>query len=74
MNIIDKHFKRLSYKKKILIILVGLGYFLVALIAYINGLTSAFESFLIFAVGALYSDILRLDYRIESLEKKKNKK
>jgi hypothetical protein len=74
MDIIDKCFKELDYKKKIFIILIGLAYFLVALIAYIKGLTSIFESFLIFAVGALYSDVLRLNYRIEYIENKNIKK
>ncbi len=71
MEIIDKHFRKLPRKRKIFIIIIGLSYFLVALIAYLAKLTTSFESFLIFALGLLYSDLLRLSYRIEALEKKK---
>jgi len=71
MEIIDKHFKKLPRKRKAFIIIISLSYFLVGLIAYLTELTSSFESFLIFAVGLLYSDISRLSYRIETLEKKK---
>jgi len=71
MDIIDRHFRKLPKKRQAFITIVCLSYFLVGLIAYLNGLTSSFESFLIFAIGVLYSDVLRLSYRIEALEKKK---
>ena len=71
MDIIDKHFRKLPKKRQAFILIISLSYFLVGLIAYLTGLTSFFESFLIFALGIVYSDVLRLSYRIESLEKKK---
>ena len=71
MEIIDKHFRKLPRKKKAFIIIISLSYFLVALISYLAKLTTSFESFLIFALGLVYSDVLRLSYRIEALEKKK---
>jgi len=74
MDIIDKHFKELDCKKKVFVVVISLAYLIIALTAYITCLTSAFESFLIFAVGVLYSDVLRLHYRIETLENKKIKK
>ena len=71
MKIIDKHFRKLPRKRRAFIIIIGLSYFLVGLIAYLAKLTTSFESFLIFALGLVYSDVLRLSYRIETLEKKK---
>jgi len=70
MEIIDKHFRKLSRKRKTFIIIIGLSYFLVGLIAYLARLTTPLESLLIFALGLLYSDLLRLSYRIEAPEKK----
>ena len=57
--------------RKTFIISIGLGYFLIALIAYIYNLVNAVEGMLILIIGVLYTELIKLNYRIESLEKKK---
>ena len=71
MEIIDRHFIKLPKKRKIFVVIIGIGFFLVGLVGYIFKLTNIFESLLIVTIGILYSEIIKLSYRIESLEKKK---
>ena len=73
MEILDKHFIGLSYKRKWFILMISLAYLIIGLIAYLCGLTNIVETLLIFVIGILYSEIIKLHYRIESLETKNHK-
>ena len=73
MEILDKHFIKLPKKRKLFIFLIGGGYFLIGLIGYISKLTNLSESLLILAIGILFAELIKLKYRLESLEKKKKK-
>jgi hypothetical protein len=68
MEILDSHFQRLPNGKKMFVVGIGLGHFIVAIYAYAVGFTSIPESFLIAALGLTYSELLKLNYRIEDLE------
>ncbi len=70
MEIFDKHFIKLPKKRQLFVVIISLGYFLVALVGYLTCLMSLIESFLLFVIGLLYSHIIMLSYRIEKLEKK----
>lgn len=70
MEIFDKHFIKLPFKKQIFVVSLSLGYFLVGLVGYLTGLMTIIEGFLLFVIGSLYAHIIRLHYRIEKLEKK----
>lgn len=71
MEIIDKHFLALSKKKKSFLMSLTLGYFFIASIAFMAKLTGLVESILIFIIGILYTELIKLQYRIEKLENKK---
>jgi hypothetical protein len=68
MEIIDKHFLRLPKNKQAFIMLIGTGYFIIGAFGYIFKLTNFMESFLFVVIGILYTEILKLQYRVESLE------
>lgn len=74
MDIIDKHFISLSPGKQIFVVIVGLMYFCAALIAFFLKALSAGEAVLLAIIGVLFSEMIKLHYRIESLEKKKKKR
>ena len=57
--------------QKAFVIVIGTGFFLVGLIAYISGLANIAESLLFIISGMLYAEMIKLVYRIEALEKKK---
>ena len=69
MEIWDRHFMKLPLKRRLFVIVIGLGFFLIGLIGYIFGVTDSVSSFLIFVIGLLYAEMLKLSYRIENLEK-----
>ena len=71
MEILDKHFIALPNGRKIFVVVIGAGFLLVALIAHIYNLTNIIESMLILIIGILYAELIKLHYRIDSLEKKK---
>ena len=71
MDILDKHFVALPAKKKVFLIIISLSYFLIALIGFKSGLMNIVESFFLFVIGILYTELIKLRYRIEDLEKKK---
>lgn len=71
MKIIDEHYKKLSLPKKEFLAFTMTGFFSVALFGYIFSLISGFESLLIFIIGTLFMSVMKLEYRIEDLEKKK---
>lgn len=71
MGIIDKHFIALPVKKKSFVVILGLAYLLVAIIGFKTGLTGIVESFLILVIGIIYTELIKLQYRIQDLEKKK---
>ena len=73
MEILDKHFIRLPKKRKLFVFLIGGGYFLIGLITYISRLSNLSESLLIIAIGILFAELIKLAYRLESLEKKKKR-
>ena len=73
MDILDKHFMELPGGKKTFILIVGAGYFFVALFSVLYGFTNMVESLLIMVVGLLFTELLKLESRIEILEKKKKK-
>ncbi len=69
IEILDKHFIAMPKARKTFVVSIGLGYFLIALIAYIYNLVNAVEGMLILVIGILYTEIIKLNYRIEKLEK-----
>lgn len=71
MKILDKHFIKLPIKRKFFIFLIGIGFFIIALISYLNDLTNIVESAIIFIIGILYSELIKLSYRLDYLERKK---
>ena len=71
MEILDKHFINFSSDRKLFVISIGMGFFLIALISYMNTITNLMESFLIFAVGLIFGEMIKLEYRIQDLEKTK---
>ncbi len=71
MKLLDPHFKKLSKDKKRFLAFIGAGYLIVAVLTYYFSVTTLLESFLIFVIGIIYTDLLKLNYRIEKLEKKK---
>ncbi|MBR9676164.1 hypothetical protein GOV05_04090 [Candidatus Woesearchaeota archaeon] len=71
MDIIDRRFLALPKNKKVFVASIGTAYFLLALISYLNNVLNFFESFLILVIGILYTELLKLNYRVEDLESKK---
>ncbi len=71
MGILDKHFIALTLKKKSFVIAIGFAYFIIAIIGFKTGFMNLVESFLILVIGMIYSEFIKLQYRIEDLEKKK---
>lgn len=71
MEILDKHFIRLPKKRKLFVFLIGGGYFLIGLISYTSKLTNLSESLIIMVIGILFAELIKLTYRLESLEKRK---
>lgn len=71
MEIIDKHFLALSTKRKAFLATIALVFTAVAVVAYFTRLTSVLESLLIFIIGTIYGEMMKLYYRIEELEKRK---
>lgn len=71
IEILDKHFIALPAKKKMFLVGIGLCYLLVGVVSYLTGLTGIVSSFLIAVVGVLYVEMIKLNYRITDLEKKK---
>ena len=71
MQILDKHFKKLSLQKKIFLLIVSLGYIFIAIVGFKFNLTNLVESLLIFVIGVIYTELIRLNYRIQDLEGKK---
>jgi hypothetical protein len=69
MEILDKHFFRLPRKKKAFVIIIGTAFFIIALASYLSGLATMTESFLLFVVGILFSELVKMKYRVEALEK-----
>ena len=73
MEIIDKHYKALPKQKKNFIKLVASAFFIMAIAGYFLNFMSPLESYLIVIVGFIFSELLKLRYRVEDLEKKKKK-
>ena len=70
MDIIDKHFIKLSKKRQLFVFVITIGFFFISLIAYAYKMINLVETFLIILIGILYGEIIKLSYRIENLEKK----
>lgn len=71
MEIIDKHFIALPKKRKIFVCVIGICYLLVGLIANLFKLANLVESMLIVIIGILYIELIKLHYRVDTLEKNK---
>jgi hypothetical protein len=71
MEIIDKHFVALSTKRKLFLVIIGISYFILAIVVYYYKLVNLVGCFLIIVVGIVYTEMLKLHYRIEKLEKRK---
>jgi len=71
MEILDRHFIALPNKRKIFVVAVGACYLIVGLIAYDFQLTNLVESMLIFIIGILYAELIKLHYRLTAIEKEK---
>lgn len=71
MEIIDKQFISLPQKSKIFIVSIGVAFFLIALYGFCSKLTTVIESFLLFVIGLLYVELLKLEYRIKKFERKR---
>jgi len=70
VDIIDKHFIKLSKKRQLFVFVITIGFFFISLIAYAYKMINLVETFLIILIGILYGEIIKLSYRIENLEKK----
>jgi len=73
MEVIDKHFIALPTKRKAFVIIIGTSYFLIGLIAYLSKLTNLVESLLVIIIGIVFTEMIKLQYRVEALEKKEKK-
>lgn len=73
MELTDKHFKKLSNGKKMFIGSTTLVFLLIAIIGYKIGFVNVVESYLIFIIGSMLAELVKLNYRVEELEKKKRK-
>jgi len=71
MEIIDRHFVNLPKKRKVFVFVIGFGFFLVGLVGYTFGIMTVFESLFIVLIGIVYTEIIKLSYRVEKAEKKK---
>lgn len=71
MGILDRQFIALPKRKKAFVMIIGAGFLLVGLIAYTSRLTNLVESSLIIIIGILYSELIKMHYRLLKLEKKK---
>ena len=69
MELIDKHFVALPTRKKVFLGILTLAYLLIAIIGFKTGLFGLVESFLILVVGILYTELIKLQYRVQDLEK-----
>ena len=74
MEWLDRHFIALPPGKKAFLALIWLVYLIIAAIGYAIGFMSLTEAFLIFVVGVIYTELLKLHYRVQDLEKKGNRK
>ena len=74
MEWLDRHFIALPPKKKAFLAAIWLVYLVIAAIGYAIGFMSLTEAFLIFVVGVIYTELLKLHYRVQDLEKKGNRK
>ena len=71
MEILDKHFIALPKKRKIFVFTIGIGYLVIALIAYNLKLTNMVEGMLIVIIGILYTELIKLHYRVDLVERNK---
>lgn len=74
MEILDRHFILLSPSRKFFLFCIGLGFFLIALLSYRFGIADIIETFLVFAIGMVFIEMLKLEYRIDDLEHHDHKK
>jgi hypothetical protein len=71
MEILDKHFMVLPNNKKFFVMIIPFAYFVVGAVSYMYGLTTLIESVFAFIIGILFSELIKLQYRVEYLEKKR---
>jgi len=71
MEIIDRNFRKLPIRRKVFLFIIGTGFFLIGLLGYIFNLITIFECLIFIIIGAIYTEIIKLSYRIEKTEKKK---
>ncbi len=68
MEWLDRHFIALPKEKKAFLAAIAFGYFLLGFIGYWSGLVNLVEALLIFVIGIIYTELLKLQYRIKDLE------
>jgi hypothetical protein len=73
MEILDRYFLRMPKKKQAFIMLIGSSFFIIGVAGFIANLTNLTESFLFVVIGIFCTEIMKLQYRIEDLEKRKGK-
>jgi hypothetical protein len=71
MEILDKNFIKLPKKRQLFVVGIASGHITVAILGLSFKMTTVIESFFLSVIGILYAEILKLQYRIESLENKK---
>jgi hypothetical protein len=71
MEIIDRNYAKLPLKRKVFLFVIGFGFLFVGLFGYIFKLMTVFESLFIIFLGIIYTEIIKLTYRVEKAEKKK---
>jgi len=70
MEIIDKHYKLLSNKNKSFLWFTLTGFNIISVIAFIFNVFSLIEMLFMMIFAAVFVQLLKLEYRIEDLEKK----
>lgn len=74
MEIIDKHFLKLPKRRQTFIMIIIISYFVIGLLTYLYQLATVVESLFIFIIGLLFSELVKMQYRVEALENRKRPK
>ncbi len=70
MEIFDKSFNKLPLKRKSFLVIFGAAFFIIGIISFFLKVTTLVESLLIILIGVIYTNLIKLTYRIEMMEKK----
>lgn len=71
MEVLDRYFMGLPKKRQLFVVSIASGHITVAILGLVFKMTTVIESFFLAVIGILYAEIIKLQYRIETLEKKK---